>query len=106
MRGELRRAALGCEFTSRSAVEVIKLTLNGAGVFIQFMDRSAGVSSFTASELYIALLPLALSPERQVQGQGDKSLVSQFLGIQIRTLLLHCPHRMADNDRGILYALI
>src|SRR5437763_14932292 len=56
MRGELRRAALGCEFTSRSAVEVIKLTLNGAGVFIQFMDRSAGVSSFTASELYMALL--------------------------------------------------
>src|SRR5207247_6220220 len=45
----------GREFTSRSAVEVIKLTLNGAGVFIQFMDRPAGVFSFTASKLYIAL---------------------------------------------------
>ena len=56
VRGEFRRAALGREFTSRSAVEVIKLTLNGVGVFIQFMDRSAGVFGLTASKLYIALL--------------------------------------------------
>src|SRR4030095_16441252 len=55
VRGEFRRAALGREFTSWSAVEVIKLTLNGVGFFIQFMDRSAGVFGLTASKLYIAL---------------------------------------------------
>ena len=33
VRGEFRRAALGREFTSWSAVEVIELTLNGVGCF-------------------------------------------------------------------------
>ena len=32
MRREVRRTALGREFTSRSAVEVAKLTLNGVGL--------------------------------------------------------------------------
>src|SRR5206468_3994189 len=56
VRGEFRRAALGREFTSRSAVEVIKLTLNRVGVFIQFMARSAGVFGLTAGKFCIALL--------------------------------------------------
>ena len=55
VRGECRRAALGRELTSRSAVEVIKLTLNGVGVFIQFMVRSAGMFGLTASKLDISL---------------------------------------------------
>src|SRR5438094_8821210 len=55
VRGELRRAAFGREFTSWRTVEVIKLTLNRVDVFIQFMARSAGVLGLTASKLYIAL---------------------------------------------------
>ena len=48
MRGELRRLAWRSAFTSRSAVEVIKLTLNGARVLIQFMDGPAGVFGLAA----------------------------------------------------------
>src|SRR5882724_1343117 len=197
MRGEFRRAALGCVFTSWSAVEVIKLTLNGAGVFIQLVDCPTGVFGLTASKLYITLfcclfddllslfqgkrmlepvavhcahvvhadgrngfharinfrrtdykaptaanpkntdpspvdkrsgaqeihrsteslgvnirqnriarLPLAFSPERQIQGQSNESLFSHFRGIQIRTLFFYCAHRMPDNDRGIFGVLI
>ena len=54
----------------------------------------------------IARLALTFSPERQIQGQSDESLISQFLGIQIRTLLLHCTHGVPDNDRGIFCVLV
>ena len=48
-------AALGRELTSRSAVEVIKLTLNRMSVFTQFMVRSAGVFGFTTNKFHITL---------------------------------------------------
>ena len=53
--GKVWRAAFGREFTSWRTVEVIKLTLDRIGVFVQSMARSAGVFCFTASKLYIAL---------------------------------------------------
>ena len=51
----------------------------------------------------VAGLSLALSPEGQIQGQSDESLVSQILGIQIRALFLYSTHRMPDNDRGMFW---
>src|SRR5881227_524744 len=54
----------------------------------------------------VAWLPLALSPERLINSQGDESLISQFLSIQIRTLFLHCTHWVPDYDRGIFRAPI
>src|SRR4029453_4963291 len=72
----------------------------------QEIHRSTESLGINIRQDRVARLSFALSPERQIQGQGDKSLVSQFLGIQIRTLLLDCTQWMPDNDRGISCALI
>ena len=56
MRCEFWRLAFRSIFSPWSAVEIIKLTLNGGRVFIQFMHRPTGVFGFTTRELYIALL--------------------------------------------------
>jgi len=47
----------------------------------------------------VARLAFAFTPERLVDGQSDEALSGQFLGIQVRTLLLHRSHRVADDDR-------
>ncbi|MNC42719.1 hypothetical protein D3C75_915420 [compost metagenome] len=49
----------------------------------------------------LARCAFARAPEGQVQRQRDKALLGHFGGIQVRALLLHCPHGMADNDGGI-----
>ncbi|MNY47588.1 hypothetical protein D3C86_1828690 [compost metagenome] len=49
----------------------------------------------------LARRALALAPEGQIQGQCDKSLFGHFGGVQVRTLLLHRPHWMADDDGGV-----
>src|ERR1051326_2402865 len=51
MRGELWRTSRWRVFTSWSAVELIKLPLNGMGIVIQLMIRPAGVFGLTAGEL-------------------------------------------------------
>lgn len=197
VRCKFRRRTFGDMFASRSAVEVVKLTLDGGRVLVQFMHRPAGVFGLAARELRIALLsrlcdgflslfegrrmpkpvtasrthvvhayrrnglharvnlggtddeapaatnpknaypvpvnelpgaqkiyrsteilginirrnyiagsPLTLTPKGQIEGQGDESLVSQFLGIQICALFFDCAHWVPDDDRGILGILI
>ncbi len=197
VRCQLRRRTFGGVFASGSAVEVVKLTLNGGGILVQFMHRPAGVFGLAARKLGIALfsrlcdrflslfegsrmskpvtagrthvvhayrrnglharvnlggaddeaaaaanpknanpvsvnecpgaqkidrstkilginirrnnvagLPLTLAPEGQIEGQGDESLVSQLLGIQICALFFDCAHWVPDNDCRILGVLI
>lgn len=45
---------------------------------------------------------LALAPEGLIDRQGDEALFGQLLRIQVRALLLHRTHRMADDDRRML----
>jgi hypothetical protein len=70
------------------------------------IHRCAESFSINIRQNRVAWLPLALSPERLIDSQGDESLISQFLSIQIRTLFLHCTHWVPDYDRGIFRAPI
>ena len=50
----------------------------------------------------IARLACAFTPERQVQGQGDKALFGHLGGVQVGALFFDGSHRVAHDDCGIL----
>lgn len=72
----------------------------------QKIHRSTEILGINIRRNSVAGPPLTLAPEGQIEGQGDESLVCQFLGIQIRALFFHCTHWVSHNDCGILGGLI
>ncbi len=55
VRCQVRRRTFGGVFAPGSAVEVVKLALNGVGVLVKLMHRAARVFGLAAGELHIAL---------------------------------------------------
>lgn len=72
----------------------------------QKINRSTEILSINIRRNNVARLPLTLAPEGQIEGQGDESLLSQLLGIQICALFFDCAHWVPDNDCRILGVLI
>ncbi len=72
----------------------------------QKIDRSTEILGINIRQNNVAGLPLTLTPEGQIEGQGDESLVSQLLGIQICALFFDCAHWVPDNDCRIQGVLI
>ena len=52
----------------------------------------------------VARFPVAVAPEREVDGQRHETLFGQLRGIQIGALLLDGSHRMTHDDRRTLLA--
>ncbi|MNE89569.1 hypothetical protein D3C80_1869880 [compost metagenome] len=51
-------------------------------------------------------MPITLAPERLIDSQRDKPLLSELLRIKVRALLLHRPHRVANDYRRIVGSLL
>ena len=67
----------------------------------QIVDRRAERLGVDIGRHGIARLAGDVAPERLIDGQRDKTLFGQFLRVQVRALLLHRAHRVADDDRAL-----
>ena len=68
------------------------------------IDRRAEILRINVRQDGVARFPVAVAPEREVDGQRHETLFGQLRGIQVGALLLDGSHRMAHDDCRTLLA--
>ena len=76
------------------------------GASAQIIDCRAEGFGIEVGRNRVAGLALAVAPEAEVDGEGNKALLRHFCGVKVGALLFNCAHGVADDDGGVLLVFI